>query len=248
MNKHRTAAPVRAEGMDSLRRAKIVVASSGKGGVGQSTLCICLSTGLASSPVPSRSAEPLRVLVIDADPQATATQWWAAAQATRPLPFDLLSMASAGESIARQMEPLSRMYDVIVVDMPKGLSQEAPLSGLLVADLCITALRPAPLDMQACIVDSAELVAEARKLNPTLQHRYLLNMHRKTKVAADVVEVLAERKAPMVEHTIGDRTVFQLAAGLGSVPGLMGSAYRTAADEVASVVEALRRLLYQEAR
>ena len=220
--------------------AKIIVVAALKGGVSATTTSALVSSGLA--------LRGFKVALIDADPQGAAKAWIEAAPVDKKLPLDLISMPAAGRSLSRELEALSRKYDVLVVDSPKGVREEAPLSALSVATLALLPTRAAPPDVRACMVDTSFMVQQARRLNPSLQHKILCTFFRKTNIATNLLAVMESAGAPLLHNRIGDRTAYQVAAGVGSVPALMGSAYRVAAEEVDLVVNEICELLFGEAR
>lgn len=217
-------------------RAKIIAVTSGKGGVGKTTTSVTLSCSLAS--------RGLNVALADADAQGASTAWFAAAPADRPLPVDYYPLHAAGRSLSKELDPLSQRYQIVVVDLPNGLREEAPMSALLVSDLCLTPTRAAPSDVRTCMIDTSVMVEQARRLNGSLRHRILVNMYRRTNIANSLLAVMEGAGAPLLRNRIGDRTAFQLAAGVGSVPSRMGSAYRLAAEEVDLVAAEILDLLF----
>lgn len=221
-------------------RAKICSTFSSKGGSGKTTSSCIVAYGLA--------AMGLSTALIDADAQGASTSWLAAALPDRRLPIDVYSMASAKRTLSRQLEQLSTRYQVLVVDLPNSLAEETPMSSLLVSDLCLTPMRPTAPDLRAGI-DAIHVVKAAQaRSNPTLQHRILLNMYRNTNASNDVVTLLTESGAPVMSSRLGDRTAFQQAAAIGSVPQAMGSSHRVAAAECAALVAEVHALLFGEAK
>jgi chromosome partitioning protein len=98
----------------------------------------------------------LRVLVIDADPQASA-QHWAMRAGDKSLGFEV--MTHPHEDIHRKVRQMSdKDYDVILIDCPPGASQavtgkdsQTSISrmALLAADLVLVPVRPSMLDYLA---------------------------------------------------------------------------------------------------
>lgn len=220
--------------------AKIAAILSGKGGSCKTTASVCLAAGLAGLGEHGRQ----RVALIDADIKHDATTW--VHSADRRLPIDVYSLASAGLTLPMQLEPLAQKYDWLVIDCAPNLSDPCSVPALLCADICLTPLRPTPLDLTA-LSDTAAMVAAARKAaNPGLLHRVLIGADKKTSVAADVINVLMRCGTPVMRARLGDRTSFPRAAALGSVPQYMGYAHRAAAEEVEMVVRELTALLEGE--
>src|SRR3954454_5427700 len=98
----------------------VVTVANQKGGCGKTTLSMNLAGVLASE-------GGLKVLLIDADPQASAQQWAMRAPAESAgqgtgLPFEV--MTHPHEDIHRKVRDMAaKGYDVILVDCPPGASQ-----------------------------------------------------------------------------------------------------------------------------
>ena len=101
----------------------IITLSSLKGGTGTS-----LSVHLAHAIALSGS----RVILIDADPQASASDW-AAAREDKP-PFPVVGLAR--ETLHRNLDELTKDYAHAVIDTPPRVSALAR-SAILAADLVL---------------------------------------------------------------------------------------------------------------
>jgi chromosome partitioning protein len=127
----------------------VIAVANQKGGCGKTTLAMNLAGVLGSE-------GGLKILLIDADPQASAQQW-AMRAGESGLPFEV--MTHPHEDIHRKIrEMLTKGYDVIVVDCPPGASQvvagrdsQTSISrmAILAADLVIVPVRPSMLDYLA---------------------------------------------------------------------------------------------------
>ena len=127
----------------------VIAVANQKGGCGKTTLAMNLAGVLGSE-------GGMRVLLIDADPQASA-QHWAMRADDRPLAFEV--MTHPHEDIHRKIrEMAAKGYDVILVDCPPGASQmvsgkdsQTSISrmAILAADLVIVPVRPSMLDYLA---------------------------------------------------------------------------------------------------
>lgn len=132
---------------------KVLAIVNSKGGVGKTTTAVNLAAILA---------EAQRVLLVDSDPQASAT-WWVE---RGDMPFDL----------AKEVDPalLSRLrsvkdYDMVVVDTRPALRSEALDSVLRAADYVILPTPPAPMDLTALMETIRQAVRPAG-----ISHRVLL--------------------------------------------------------------------------
>jgi chromosome partitioning protein len=127
----------------------VIAVANQKGGCGKTTISMNLAGVLGSE-------GGLRVLLIDADPQASAQQW-AMRAGEEVLPFEI--MTHPHEDIHRKIrEMAAKGYDVILIDCPPGASQiiagkdsQTSISrmAILAADLVIVPVRPSMLDYLA---------------------------------------------------------------------------------------------------
>lgn len=129
--------------------AAVIAVANQKGGCGKTTLSMNLAGVLSGE-------GGLKVLLIDADPQASAQQW-AMRAGESGLSFEV--MTHPHEDIHRKVREMSvKGYDVILVDCPPGASQvvsgkdsQTSISrmAILSADLVIVPVRPSMLDYLA---------------------------------------------------------------------------------------------------
>ena len=124
-----------------------------KGGVGKTTTAVNLAAVLA---------EGRTVLLVDTDPQASAT-WWA-------------ERTDTGFDLAQETDPalLGRLravedYDLVIVDTPPALGSEALESVLGAADYVLLPTLPAPMDLASVMQAVTATIAPAG-----VAHRVLL--------------------------------------------------------------------------
>jgi chromosome partitioning protein len=116
---------------------QVIVVLNGKGGVGKTTTAISLAAVLA---------EDQQVLLVDADPQGSAT-WWVE-QGQQSVNFDLTR--EIHPKLLKQLPTLTD-YGLVVVDTPPALDSEALNAAIAIADYVLLPTPPAPMDLAALI-------------------------------------------------------------------------------------------------
>lgn len=71
-----------------MKNTKIISIANQKGGCGKTTMTMQLAGALTTN--------PLKVLVVDADPQGTATRWTANADELKPFCAHISGLSAAG--------------------------------------------------------------------------------------------------------------------------------------------------------
>ena len=130
--------------MKSSRAQKILVILNGKGGVGKTTTAVNLAATLA---------ERYRVLLVDTDPQGSAT-WWVQRN-QQGMSFDLMQAAEPAQ--LKQLAD-TKGYEVVVVDTPPALGSKALATVVPMADYVVLPTPPAPMDLAALIETVREAV------------------------------------------------------------------------------------------
>jgi chromosome partitioning protein len=156
-----------------------------KGGIGKTT------TAMSLAAVASQTA---RVLVVDADPQGSAS-WWAR-QAGHRLPFEVV--AYPDPSRLRRLRTLT--YDVVVVDTPGSTEARDVLGPVLYAsDIVVLPTQPAALTLVPTLRTIAELISPHG-----IVHRVLLNIvdPRSPADLAEARDLLRRQGVPYLQSTV----------------------------------------------
>lgn len=183
----------------------IVAFLNQKGGVGKTTLSLHVAGAWAT--------RGRRVVVIDADPQASALDW--SGQRTReglPRLFGVLGLAR--DTLHVEAPAIARGVHHVLID---GSPRIAPLmrSAMLAADLVVVPAQPSPFDGWA----SGELLRQLQKARvfcPRLVARFALNRcGARTVIARETAKTLREHEPPVLAARVGQRVVFADAARTG---------------------------------
>ena len=131
-----------------------------KGGVGKTTLAINISSYLTIN-------TSSKVLLIDADPQASISHWQRIGDERA---FDIIHHPRA--DFHKSIEDLSRGFRYTVIDCPPGVG-DISISVLMVSDLAIIPVSPSLLDMFSTKA-TIDLANEAKVHNKKLKAKLLI--------------------------------------------------------------------------
>jgi len=170
-----------------------------KGGAGKTTLAVHLAV--------AAQAAGLRVGLIDADPQGSATAW---ASARPPDASPLTVAALTGGDVRRGLDAArADGLDLVIVDTPPHASA-ATASALPGVDLVVLPVRPSVLDLAALPASLA--LVDAAKV-PALV--VLSAVPSRCAEEAEVRRALSEAGRDVAETTIHDRADFRRALATG---------------------------------
>jgi chromosome partitioning protein len=173
--------------------AKIVVFWNQKGGCNKTTLTIMLGFALMRA--------GFRVLLVDADPQASLSDWAGSVREGISFPMPVLNLTAAGAKLGALLLEQQGNFDAIIVDCPAALASEQGRFACRVADLLIIPCPPRPLDMKAT-VKMKPLVASVTKDNPQLVSRLMATMCRpQTKLTKELMVVLRDFGIPLLKSS-----------------------------------------------
>ncbi len=216
--------------------AKIITICNQKGGSGKTTLSMQLAGTLAR--------RRNNVLVVDADPQGTATRW--AASATddeKPFPASVIGLSAANEKVHREVKKFIENYDYIIIDCPPAADSPVPQSALLIADLALVPIIPSPLDLWAS-VGIRKVIENVGDINETLKARLVVNQCQpKTNLAKEALEVLPEFGIPVCKNYLRQRTAYRQSAVFGQTVQDFGSKAADATAEIETLTDEILSVL-----
>ena len=215
--------------------AKIIAVCNQKGGSGKTTLSMQLAGTLAR--------KKNKVLVVDADPQGTATRWAATADDENPFPASVVGLSAASEKVHREVKKFVGDYDYIVIDCPPAADSPVPQSALLIADLALVPIIPSPLDLWAS-VGIRKVIENVSDINETLMARLVVNQCQpKTNLAKEALEVLPEFGIPVCKNYLRQRTAYRQSAVFGQTVQDFGSKAKDAIQEIEALTKEVLSIL-----
>ena len=203
---------------------RIAVANQ-KGGTGKTTLAVNLAAGLHRRGT---------TVLLDADPQGSATNWARVGGADGDLPpVRGLVAAEVGSAIG----DAARSYRYVVVDCPPHLHSDTLHRVVEWVDLVLIPVQPSPLDLWASI-DMAAMVKDARSGNPSLRAYMVLNqLDSRNALSRSMHQALAEFEVPALANGLARRAAFRNAALEGGSVYRLGARGKSAASDVESIIK-----------
>jgi chromosome partitioning protein len=211
--------------------ARVIAVVNQKGGAGKTTISMNVAGSLAK--------RGHKVLVVDADPQGTATRWAASAEDDKLFPASVVGLSAATTKVHREVKKFLDDYEWIVIDCPPAADSPVPQSALLIADLAVVPLIPSPLDMWAA-VGIREAILNVSSINEALQARLVFNQYQQnTSLAKEALEILSEFGIELCDTRIGSRQVYRQSAVFGHTVHDFGSKAKEAIEEIESLTDEL---------
>lgn len=136
---------------------KIMIIGCNKGGAGKTTTSVNLSVALAYA--------GHEVCLVDADPQRSASRWYAEREAADLNPK--ITLIEKRDNISSTLRTLGEKFDYVVVDVAGRNSREL-ITGATVADLIVAPHQCSQLDLDT-LGELQEQVVRIRDLNPGLK-------------------------------------------------------------------------------
>ena len=202
---------------------RIVTVANGKGGVGKSTTTVNLAGILG---------ERMRVLVVDSDPQESATWWMERSEGVEPVE---VVQETDPEMLGRVREVGG--YDVVLVDTRPALRAQALGAVIGASDYVILPSPASPMDVVALIETIRQEVRPSG-----VRHRVLLTRvdARSKGEAEEARRALAAAGIPVFDNLVREYKAHRTASLLGIPISRLGlrrgrnaaDDYRRVADEV----------------
>lgn len=216
--------------------AKIIAVVNQKGGAGKTTVSMQLAGTLGR--------RGNKVLVIDADPQATATRWASSASDEQPFPASVSGLSAAGGKVHREAQKFVNDYAYIVIDCPPAADSPVPQSALLVADIALVPVIPSPLDLWAS-VGIGKVIENILDINEALRPRIIVNQCQlNTSLAKEALDVLPQFGIDMARSRLHHRTAYRQSAVYGGTVHDLGNKAAQAIREVDALADEVLEILH----
>lgn len=175
-----------------------------KGGVGKTTLSVCIAHEL------SRRISSDSVLVVDADPQQSSLSWSEVREGK--LPFSVIGFSK--KSLHRDLPSIAKNYRYVIIDGPPRVTELAR-SCIMASDLVLIPCTPSPYDIWASS-ETVDLIKEAVVYKEKLKSVFVINRKiTNTAIGRDVVDALKELELRVMNQHITQRVIFAEAAACG---------------------------------
>lgn len=188
--------------------SKIITIANQKGGCGKTTITIQLAGAF--------SKDNLKILVVDADPQATATRWISNAPEDGLSLVHVIGLSATGEKVHKEVKKYVKLYDYIFIDCPPAVESIIPQSALTISDIVLIPVIPSPADLWAAI-GIKSLITKVQGINNDLKALIIPNMcQNNISLTQEVIKIIHDFDIPVTSNNLCLRTAYRQSAALGT--------------------------------
>lgn len=181
----------------------VIAVLNGKGGVGKTTIATNLATCFAS--------DKKDVLLVDADPQASALEW----KASRPesaVDFQVIGLPA--DNLLQEMKRLKNKYDLIVIDGGGRITKTARAAAT-VADLVLVPTLPSRYDIAATQGFFEQVLEEVQSFKEVRAAIVLNQVQSGTSISAAALEQLKGLDVPLFDSVLHLYVAYKESAAMG---------------------------------
>ena len=203
----------------------VIAVANQKGGVGKTTLAMNMAAGLAR-----RGS----CIVVDADPQRSATMWIELSDSLKGFPAKVVP---AEDEIKKQIIQLQTEFDYIVVDCPPEIKSNSTMSAIEISQVLLIPLLPSPMDLWAS-TRIEELIKRVQRANPTISAFVVLNqIEPRSAMSRGMDDALQEINIPVLPHRMSRRASYRTAALEGCSVYDLGYRGQVASEEMDNIID-----------
>lgn len=212
-----------------------------KGGVGKTTMATNIADALAR--------RGKRVLLVDADVQASSLNWAAArdrfyAFNGGKILFPVIGIPT--NAIVTELSVLAGDYECVIIDGP-AKDDDVSASAIMASDLVIIPVQPSPYDVWSC-EQMVKLINRGKTMKPNLGAMFLINsMKANTVLSKEVHKALADFSYPVLKTVVADREEFKKPVVRGST-ALESLPRHPAAQDITNLTDELMELFDEQGR
>jgi chromosome partitioning protein len=204
---------------------RVIAVANQKGGVGKTTLAMNMAAGL------TRRGS---CVVVDADPQRSATMWIELSDSLRKFPAKVVP---AEDKIKKQIIQLQTEFDYIVIDCPPEIKSDSTMSAMEISKVLLIPLLPSPLDLWAS-TRIEELIKRVKRVNPAISAFVVLNqIEPRSAMSRGMDGALQEINIPVLRHRLSRRASYRTAALEGCSVYELGFRGRVASEEIDNIID-----------
>ncbi len=202
-----------------------------KGGCGKTTL----STNLARA----YHQQSLKTLLVDSDPQGSASDWHAARE-DNPLPF----IAYGNADNLKALPGIANAYDHVIIDGAAKL-EGMIAAAIKVSDIILIPVQPSPYDIWAAS-DLVDLIKARQEVtNGKPRAAFIVSRAvKRTILGQEIVEALAEYDLPILDSCTTQRQIYPRTASQG-LSVFDGITALKAKNEINAIVKELDQFITQ---
>ena len=205
-----------------------------KGGTGKTTL----STNLAWA-----FAERTPVLLLDADPQGSALDWFDSQQQHL---VNLTVRAAEPGRLIRHVRSLAPDYHWVIIDGPPGITKTSA-DAVRAADMVLIPAKASPFDVWAASDIVAAVQARQKVTKGMPKAAFVITMSRpRTRLSRQIDDALAEYELPALKARTTERVSYPQAATAGN--SVLEGRDQTARNEILAIRGELERMCHDNAQ
>lgn len=203
----------------------VIAVANQKGGVGKTTLAMNMAAGL------TRRGS---CIVVDADPQRSATMWTELSDSLREFPAKVVP---AEDELRKQIIQLQTKFDYIVIDCPPEIKSDSTMSAIEISQVLLIPLLPSPMDLWAS-TRFEELIKRVQQVNPTISAFIVLNqIEPRSAMSRGMDDAIQEINIPVLRHRLSRRASYRTAALEGCSVYDLGFRGRLASEEIDNIID-----------